>query len=629
MKKSNYKHIEESMYRKGLLMFIQTLEEVMFYYSFESYKLPALNSHFLCFDLLQTKYNIEQKSIADGNFIPLSEEFENILDTDLVLQEILSPTNVLLQKRDKFGAVVYLKKYDNKAKINKYTEIADYIQEICSIQNLYLNTVFDLLIENIFVPNCKYNNLSNIYTLTKTLATELVNGGYSPEYINQELKRTFFNNKEIINVNKEMLIKFFNQFTFEQYSYNITFGVNFETANILKTMKNISVMNPDEKIKKKLDLKHKRDKIVKVSVEAVDDFEAAQEAHNYLETIIGLHRISQHHRPVYIKLLALVEKVDNENNTQSAHIRKLSSNIMFRANNESQLQSYFFDDQLLNNVEPPGVFFRAVSLHNNALDSKEPTNQLLDLWTAIETLVGFKAGDEDKINVVCNILTKVLNRSYIYCHIEQLDKDIKAVLEGQYEAILTKIEDDEQNTLKLAQILSLQEYSLLYNELIEKLLEYPLLQYRIEYFAKYIFQNSETIYNELNRHKQKVKQQIMRIYRNRNMIVHDGKHMPYLEIILGNLHYYVDSLFDVLIEYYHLGFDNNKNIFYHIEIEELAYLNELGIDEKGKKVNAKSITKNNFKKLLFNEYEGNRVKNVVKKAIENVKKSRIENKISD
>lgn len=107
MKKSNYKHIEESMYRKGLLMFIQTLEEVMFYYSFESYKLPALNSHFLCFDLLQTKYNIEQKSIADGNFIPLSEEFENILDTDLVLQEILSPTNVLLQKRDKFGAVVY------------------------------------------------------------------------------------------------------------------------------------------------------------------------------------------------------------------------------------------------------------------------------------------------------------------------------------------------------------------------------------------------------------------------------------------------------------------------------------------------------------------------------------------
>ena len=218
MKKSNYKHIEESMYRKGLLMFIQTLEEVMFYYSFESYKLPALNSHFLCFDLLQTKYNIEQKSIADGNFIPLSEEFENILDTDLVLQEILSPTNVLLQKRDKFGAVVYLKKYDNKAKINKYTEIADYIQEICSIQNLYLNTVFDLLIENIFVPNCKYNNLSNIYTLTKTLATELVNGGYSPEYINQELKRTFFNNKEIINVNKEMLIKFFNQFTFEQYS---------------------------------------------------------------------------------------------------------------------------------------------------------------------------------------------------------------------------------------------------------------------------------------------------------------------------------------------------------------------------------------------------------------------------
>ena len=60
-------------------MFVQTLEEVLFYYSFESYKLPALNSHYLCYDLLRTKQNIEQKAITEGNFIPLSEEFENAI----------------------------------------------------------------------------------------------------------------------------------------------------------------------------------------------------------------------------------------------------------------------------------------------------------------------------------------------------------------------------------------------------------------------------------------------------------------------------------------------------------------------------------------------------------------------
>lgn len=47
MKKSEYNNIEKSCNRNKFIMFVQTLEEVLFYYSFESYKLPALNSHYL------------------------------------------------------------------------------------------------------------------------------------------------------------------------------------------------------------------------------------------------------------------------------------------------------------------------------------------------------------------------------------------------------------------------------------------------------------------------------------------------------------------------------------------------------------------------------------------------------
>lgn len=622
MKKRNYKHIENLEYRSGILMFIQTLEEVLFYYSFESYKLPALNSHYLCFDLLQTKYNIDQKLISEGNFIPLAEEFENILDDDLVLREILSPTDVFLQKRDKLGAVLELKYYDNKAKINKYTEIAEYISEFCSRQNSYLATIYKLLFENIFALHCDYCKLRNIYLLTRTLATELVNGGYSPEYINQELKRTFYDTKKKISLERQVLMDFFEQFTFDQHSYNVIFGVNYETANILKNIRDITVEIPNYSVKNKLELKHKRDKIARISVCAVDEFRAAQSAYDYISTIIGLHRISQHHKPVYIKSLALVERYDKERDFLLSNVQATSRNILFRANNEPQLQSYFFDDQLLYSVNAPEVFFRAVSLHNNALDSKEPTTQLLDLWTALETLIGFKVGDEDKISTVCNVLTKILNRSYLYNQIEQLYKDVKAVLGDVYETHIEDVDIEEQEILKLAAVLSLDKYIDTYDRIYNELNEYPLLQYRMERFSKQIFQNSASIYEELNRHKKKVKQQIMRIYRNRNMIVHDGKHMPYLEIILGNLHYYVDSIFDVLIEYYQLGFENNKNIFFHIEREELVYYNRLGLDKSGKSVAEKTIDSFNYKDLLFNGYEGNSVKNVFKLAIEIYKKER-------
>lgn len=622
MKKIEYKHIGRFDNRKNLLMFIQTFEEVLFYYSFESYKLSALNSHFLCFDILRTKFNIDQKSITEGNFIPLSEEFENTLNTDIVLKKIIPSVDMLLLKRDKLRNLVDYRKMDYKAKIVKYTEAAEYIKEISGANNIYLTTVFDLLMENIFEEKCNYETLKNIYLLTRILATELVNGGYSPEYISYELKGTFLNNRKSLDGDKQEVIDFFNNFSFESKSYQVLFGINAGTATILRGFKDVTVKKPSKELGKVLNLKHKGDCIVELLVKDVDKYEAVDRAYNYINTIVGLHRISQHHKPIYIKPVAQISQVDEELNQLSSNVVKIRKNVLLRANNESQIQSYFFDDQLLNNIEPPESFFRAVSLHNSALDSKEPTNQLLDLWTAVETLVGFRTGDEDKINVICNILASLLNRSYIFSHIEQLYKDICVVLGEKSDFIFNEISGEEQNIMKLTKMLAIGNYQENYNRLFEMLEEYPILQYRIDLFANHIFCNSKTVFDELLRHRQKLKWQIMRIYRNRNMIVHNGEHMPYLNIILGNLHYYIDTMFDVLIEYYHMGIGDNRIIFYDIEKEEMLYWKTLGLDDKGKKIDIKEITEENYKKIIFNEYEGNAVKNVVKQAIEEMRKKR-------
>jgi hypothetical protein len=104
------------------------------------------------------------------------------------------------------------------------------------------------------------------------------------------------------------------------------------------------------------------------------------------------------------------------------------------------------------------------------------------------------------------------------------------------------------------------------------------------------------------------------------MIVHNGEHMPYLNVILGNLHYYIDAMFDVLIEYYHLGFEHNHNIFYHLQKEEMRHLDALGLDAKGKKVTVCEITKSNYAEIIFNNYHGNAIKNLVQEAISNIKK---------
>ena len=618
MKKEDYSHIEISPYRKNFILFIETLEEVLFYYSFESYKLPALNSHFLCLDMLQTKHNIDTKSISEGNFIPLSEEFEDTLERDIVLKTYIPEIDVLLKRRNKLGAIVDYRNSELKTKISKYTEAAAYICEISRSNNIYLTTIYDLLIDNIFAETSEYNNWNAIYLLTRTLATELVNGGYSAEYITEELKNAFLDREKVVQCEEQLLVDFFNRFTFERKSYQVVFGINAETARVLKYFKEINVKTPSNDIKKKLNLKHRGDCIVEVVIENVDKHQAANAAYGYINTIIGLHRISQHHKPIYIKPIAQVNEIDEEYIVISTKIIKMGNNILLRANNENQIQSYFFDKQLLNKIDPPETFFRAVSLHNNALDSKEPTNQLLDLWTAVETLIGFRSGDEDKINVVCDILTSILNRTYLYSHITQLHKDIMAVCGKSGEDTLSSIAGEEQPVWKLAKILSVKDCQEDYDKLYHLCEEYPLLQYRMEYFSKKVFVNSESVYKELVRHKAKLRWHIMRIYRNRNMIVHNGEYMPYLNVILGNLHYYIDAMFDLLIEYYHLEIEHNHNIFYHVQKEEMQYWNCLGLDDKGKKIVSREIDASNYAEIIFNNYEGNAIKNMVQQAIANM-----------
>ena len=618
MKKEDYSHIEISPYRRNFILFIETLEEVLFYYSFESYKLPALNSHFLCLDMLQTKHNIDTKSISEGNFIPLSEEFEDTLERDIVLKTYIPEIDVLLKRRNKLGAIVDYRNSELKTKISKYTEAAAYICEVSRSNNIYLTTIYDLLIDNIFAETSEYNNWNAIYLLTRTLATELVNGGYSAEYITEELKNAFLDREKVVQCEKQILIDLFNRFTFERKSYQVVFGINAETARILKYFKEINVKTPSNDIKKKLNLKHRGDCIVEVVIENVDKHQAANAAYGYINTIIGLHRISQHHKPIYIKPIAQVNEIDEEYIVISTKIIKMGNNILLRANNENQIQSYFFDKQLLNKIDPPETFFRAVSLHNNALDSKEPTNQLLDLWTAVETLIGFRSGDEDKINVVCDILTSILNRTYLYSHITQLHKDIMAVCGKNGEDTLSSIAGEEQPVWKLAKILSVKDCQEDYDKLYHLCEEYPLLQYRMEYFSKKVFVNSESVYKELVRHKAKLRWHIMRIYRNRNMIVHNGEYMPYLNVILGNLHYYIDAMFDLLIEYYHLEIEHNHNIFYHVQKEEMQYWNCLGLDDKGKKIVSREIDASNYAEIIFNNYEGNAIKNMVQQAIANM-----------
>ena len=62
------------------------------------------------------------------------------------------------------------------------------------------------------------------------------------------------------------------------------------------------------------------------------------------------------------------------------------------------------------------------------------------------------------------------------------------------------------------------------------------------------------------------------------MIVHDGSHFPYIDIIVQNLHYYVDSLIDTINLYAGKGYSSIKTIYTALQQKEYQYL--LALEKK-------------------------------------------------
>ena len=133
MKPQELSHWEKNDYFSKFLLFVETIDESSFFYSFESYKQPALNCHYMCYDVVKTAHDIASKVLMDGNFYPISEEFELMLSEDPYIKTHISGNNTLLLFKGKSDEYYDLSKQDIKSKIREYRGIAGYIIDKCEV----------------------------------------------------------------------------------------------------------------------------------------------------------------------------------------------------------------------------------------------------------------------------------------------------------------------------------------------------------------------------------------------------------------------------------------------------------------------------------------------------------------
>lgn len=560
MKQGNLVKWKDFSACKNLLFFAQLVDELLFDYSIPSNRISTLNSHYLCLDALSAINGIDEHGVPEGTLKPIAEELYISLTKD--------PAFNLINN----SPLRYFVKYQNEryristsvSELN-YDEIKKAILAIDSRffeDNKYYETLKIKVIEKI-LSNEESDQL-DLFRLVKSLLTELINLGYSQNYIKKVMLDVFWNsNNDIASPN--VINDFFSAFPFKKSNYTVVFIVN--RGRISQFTDHIEDLSCIENFEQKYEShaekvflqKNRNQAYLIIDRKALDPYQAAYSARLTLSINASLYRLNNH---------------DYRYDINTAKCGVYSDSEFFRVEQEKSAVSHVkmpSREQIVKNMEAlekainnqrsiraRTALINAARFHSHSLDSISKENQLLDLWAIFESILDISnKHTSDRIVQVCMYLVPILKRRYIYSLFSQFSIDFKNYNDEKYREIIGESTDEAEIIQKLCEFVVLNEHKTDRDSFLTECGDFPLFRERMEYYNK-IFSTPYEVYQFVEKHAERVRWQIMRIYRNRNLIIHNGDSMPYLALLVENLHSYVDDFLSYVIQGLSTGHDINS-----------------------------------------------------------------------
>ncbi len=532
MKFRTLKNWENPTELEGLVFFAQLLEELLFDYSLDTYKPSAMNSCTLCLEALSLIKDIESEIIDKSNLSHVLEELVLNLKKDEVVGKLLDI--------DLSTATARLLNKD--VTVNEKKTIVELIHYQI-YEEVYKETTEELLIEA--VKNGREKN--RIRSLTRSYITTLINMGYSTRYLYPTARKFFYWSDQIMRSSDDIK-KFFNLVSGEEIEYKAVFKASLIFKEIEDSCTDFKITigdTLDEKLSeyaesKNFEIDENGTYLLVDSISALDVYSARDEAERKIERLSTLTNLFHHKEVPYWEEKALLINV----NTETPRLVPSSQNPMLMCSDlrtkEAAIHlNSFIKDFSLREMHSFQKFTRAAELHALALRSDSPENQLLNLWIGLETLTPSKlASNKAKINNIIDSILPFLSLHYIYSLTDRLVQDFKIWNRSELNKALEGIEGDNERH-KLIKLLVLKENDDKKRLLFKALGDFHLLRNRAHYFSECLSSTGK-VDNILKNHWKRVDWQIRRIYRTRNQIVHAGRTPSYINVLIKNVHDYLD-----------------------------------------------------------------------------------------
>lgn len=583
----------------NVFLFYQCINEMVFDYSPDTYKAKTLNVHSICRELWETydmlcKAGIEEKYFQKYTTIIIDELIDCMKD-DIPAREILG------------GRYQRIIKDLEESKSNKKTFKSTIRNLIGYFSNRrYYNFVKENLIKNI----CAEKNQKIIIKLSGTWVTELLNLGYSKQHI-YNVVTDFFSNKCIDN--KVIISQFFELFDFERKKWEFVIPIDERIMTYLGNLSKLSEINQISMVKMEIKelselIQHKEYKsltwffneiqllsrlynvkLVRCTCKSLDPYAGMKYLQGYLKFLTNIIVIVDNEtKQVYSTCVCLNYNKMNIKIKAAMHRR-----------NRVYAQSYLPHILgLLRNMnlsnETYKILMNVFGYHGDAITSGIDSKYTLTmLWTALETLFANDNHNKNKGESVKVALVEILQRTYITKCLKYLHKDFVANVKATNKDLINYF--DLESFPQFVEILFDEKEKDKENKLKKTLENNPLLRTRIFSLIDNL-KNGESIEKFLIEHRKKLLQQIDRIYRNRNFLIHAGQDSWYIDEIVECLHNYLDFVINYII----VKMQSGEGIMdvYDV-IEEARIDNELHHDILKKNKELDSRATKNYKKLLF------------------------------
>ncbi len=516
----------------GLLLFAQTMRELLDEQSFESFRAYSLDTPSRLDEAIQVLEDIKSVKLPKKAFEPILSELIWSFESDPLLGDSLKSEISFL--KDQLNLDKFLpEEVQTKIEIFKRNYCANYKEKL---ENAMIS----------IIANERRRN--SLRELTSLYCTHILNLGYSRRFVFENVVKHFFE-RDILRSRTSLLVSFFDKFSGIKKKLNIYFLVNKDYGSYLSKLGHRVYTDAAHT---PTHIQNAFGHVLNFATlsawlfkgEALDVYQAIIKAKEQLTSVRSITVLD----PTGLSCSWENIVYSTSFNTSNGHLIEITEvrthqtvpnpRLLKRLEQYSTKIHSNFDGASLERI------LSSTNTVSLALDSSYVENKLISLWSSFEILLSNPPPDTARIVHYTRLITPCICKRYVRLHIIHIYENLLKIYKRRFVNIVNKETYVTENNphLKFAAILLIEDNKDLRDELCALCSNNPLALQRMHHVHTNYSNLTKALKNIIS-HENRVNWQLHRIYRARNNIVHAGRVPTYLDSIIRNaFEYYKSSL---------------------------------------------------------------------------------------